>query len=158
MNDDLYGHDLEAGEKVVFVGPTSPEPVREVAILAAMVFIMAPTLWRLLDNWPFMAALRPDSKLQIALLLFLLGISAMGFLNRLFQSTRPTPKKARPALLTTHRVIAPNGHSLPLSRISSVRTRFSATILEGQKLADGMTIGNMQNARAFRTAIERSLA
>ncbi|WP_299352543.1 hypothetical protein [uncultured Shimia sp.] len=152
MNDDLYGHALNKGEQVSYAQLPSGVglPVRLILLILIIWFVVPELATELGAPQPFRPSPGP-----VILLLVLLSIVAgiwPALLSRVW-FTRP-----RPALVTTQRVIATNGVDMPLSRISKVHGRWSTIKLDGQKLADGLVIRDMQNAHAFRTAIERHLA
>lgn len=152
MNDDLYGHELSNGEEVMYSQSTyktaQTGPVAVMVIVASFATILNPDIPALLSSW-----LRTVPHFAL-----LPGFLAVFVLVRLVSETLRYWFKPRLALVTNQRVIAPNGLDIPLSNISKVHGRWSTVKLDGQKLADGLTIRDMQDARAFRTAIERQLA
>lgn len=152
MNDDLYGHALNEGEHVSFV--QWPLKLGLPFLLIILIVLFWFVLPELAAELGAPAPYRPPAMPVIWLLVIL-------FIALKYRTAfKPSAKRTgyRPALVTNQRVIAPNGTCIPLSNISKVHGRWSSVKLDGQKLADGLTIRDMQDARAFRTAIERHLA
>ena len=153
MHDDLYGHTLNAGEEVVFAGHASGKMTGHILMTSLIVmFIIVPKGAERLGTTHV-----PESDLTLIVALVLLILLAIDRLDGVLRCYRPNDRRL-PALITNQRVIAPDGLDIPLSNISKVHGRWSTVKLDGQKLADGLTIRDMQDARAFRTAIERHLA
>lgn len=152
MNDDLYGHELKGDERVVFSGHADRTKWGTTMIATLIVmFLLIPKAAEDLGTHA------PESDFTLIVGVFLFILFMLDRLDGVFRSFRAA-KHLRPAVVTNQRVIAPNGLDIPLSNISKVHGRWSTVKLDGQKLADGLTIRDMQDARAFRTAIERQLA
>lgn len=152
MNDGLYRHELNEDEQVVFAGFSGGAHWKaSISSTWIAMFLVVPYAAKNLGDHSPQSGLTVF--LTMVLVVWITVILCDGVLRHYIAKAR-----LRPALVTNLRVIAPNGINIPLSRISRVHGRWSTVKLEGQKLADGLTIRDMQDARAFRTAIERQLA
>ncbi|WP_412555538.1 hypothetical protein [Shimia sp. MIT1388] len=157
MNDDLYGYELEDGESISYAHPPGQlgnyGAVKLLAFYFGLVFLvsLAAIKWPALDA-VFMA---PRAGIP-GVILLLLAFTLSGLNWRWLKRSELTPKM-RPIVLTNKRLLLPNGNDMALTSMISVRVNFSGLRIEGDKLANGLTLIGLSNVQNLKTAIERQL-